>query len=410
MSQQRTPRRDAAPAQAAVELQIGGMTCASCAARIEKKLNRMPGVSATVNYATENAHVELPERHTVEAAIATVEATGYTARLPRRPGRGRRDRSARDATRQRRARGRRGRSLRQRLLISAVLTVPVLVLAMVPALQFDNWQWLSLTLAAPVVVWGAWPFHRAACDEPPPRRRDDGHPDLARRARRVRLVAVGAVLRRRRHAGHADALRPACPSRRRRRRRSTSRSPPRSPCSSWPAATSRPGPSGGPARRCGRCWSWAPRTSRCSRDGRRAAHPGRPARGRRPVRGAARGEDRHRRRGRRGHLGGGRQPADRRTGAGRGRPRRRGGRRHGQRRRPAGRAGHPGRRRHPAGPDGPAGRAGPDRQGAGAAAGRPGLGGVRARSCIALALATLGRAGWPPGPARRRRSPPRSPC
>jgi Cu+-exporting ATPase len=139
-----------------VELQIGGMTCASCAARVEKKLNRMPGVDATVNYATEKAHVSLPDGVTVADAIATVEKTGYSAARPapptQRPG------------------GAEGevpddpevRSLKRRLLVSATLTLPVAVLSMVPAWQVDYWQWLALALATPVVVWGAWPFHRAA--------------------------------------------------------------------------------------------------------------------------------------------------------------------------------------------------------------------------------------------------------
>ena len=150
--------------QQTVDLQIGGMTCASCAARIEKKLNRMPGVQASVNYATEKAHVVLPEGTEVAAAIATVEATGYTATLPRPileparppdtyPAAGGAGEPALDPE---------VASLRRRLVISAALTLPVLVLAMFAPLQFDNWQWLSLTLAAPVVVWGAWPFHRAA--------------------------------------------------------------------------------------------------------------------------------------------------------------------------------------------------------------------------------------------------------
>ncbi|MGH8774718.1 MAG: heavy metal translocating P-type ATPase [Jiangellaceae bacterium] len=139
----------------AVELEIGGMTCASCAARIEKKLNRMPGVEASVNYATEKARVVLPEGTSLDEAIATVEATGYTARTPApepatgRPATGEPEDPA-------------VADLRQRLVVSVVLTVPVLVLAMVRALQFDSWQWSSLALAAPVVVWGAWPFHRAA--------------------------------------------------------------------------------------------------------------------------------------------------------------------------------------------------------------------------------------------------------
>jgi len=141
-------------AEGTVELQIGGMTCASCAARIEKKLNRMPGVEASVNYATEKAQVLLPDDISVEDAIATIEATGYTARPPRpmpdRQARGDEESDTETA------------GLRRRLLVSAALTLPVLALAMVPRLQFDDWQWLSLTLAAPVVMWGAWPFHRAA--------------------------------------------------------------------------------------------------------------------------------------------------------------------------------------------------------------------------------------------------------
>ncbi len=140
--------------QQAVDLQIGGMTCASCAARIEKKLNRMPGVQASVNYATEKAHVVLPEGTDVGAAIATVEATGYTATLPAPPKAPDGDVDPAEPAEV--------VSLRRRLQVSIALTVPVFLLAMIPPLQFDNWQWLSLTLAAPVVVWGAWPFHRAA--------------------------------------------------------------------------------------------------------------------------------------------------------------------------------------------------------------------------------------------------------
>ncbi len=144
-----------APA-ATVELAVGGMTCASCAARIEKKLNRMDGVRATVNYATEKAAVGYDPAVVGPAElIAAVDATGYTARLaqpagaPVSPAAPDPDVAALDG-------------LRQRLLVSALLTVPVLVLAMVPGAQFDNWQWLSLTLASPVVVWGGWPFHSAA--------------------------------------------------------------------------------------------------------------------------------------------------------------------------------------------------------------------------------------------------------
>ncbi|MDH6551150.1 Cu+-exporting ATPase [Streptomyces sp. SAI-117] len=133
-----------------VELVIGGMTCASCAARVEKKLNRMDGVSATVNYATEKAKVVYPAGVEVADLIATVVKTGYTAQEPA-PAAPEPEDTDPELT-----------GLRQRLLVSVALAVPVIALSMVPALQFDNWQWLALTLASPVVVWGAWPFHRAA--------------------------------------------------------------------------------------------------------------------------------------------------------------------------------------------------------------------------------------------------------
>ncbi|MGW0579886.1 heavy metal translocating P-type ATPase [Streptomyces sp. NPDC002920] len=142
-----------------VELSIGGMTCASCAARIEKKLNRMDGVMATVNFATEKAKVSYPDGIEVADLIATVEKTGYTAEEPpppTPPAGQEGEVPARPAVDGELL------SLRQRLFVSLALSVPVVLMAMVPALQFDNWQWLSLTLAAPVVVWGAYPFHRAA--------------------------------------------------------------------------------------------------------------------------------------------------------------------------------------------------------------------------------------------------------
>src|SRR4051794_26453064 len=137
-----------------IELDITGMTCASCAARIEKKLNRMPGVTASVNYATEKAKATVADGVTVADLIAQVEATGYTARVPRA--------RAADAVTVVDPADVEARALRDRLVVCAVLTAPVVALGMVPALQFDAWQWLSLTLAAPVVVWGALPFHRAA--------------------------------------------------------------------------------------------------------------------------------------------------------------------------------------------------------------------------------------------------------
>ncbi|MET9765879.1 heavy metal translocating P-type ATPase [Streptomyces sp. NPDC006415] len=211
-----TAAADSAAADASqAELMIGGMTCASCAARVEKKLNRMDGVTATVNYATEKARVTFGEGLKLGDLVATVEKTGYTARpvaeppVPATtpapetireaapaPARGATREAARapaaetsreaapisapETTREaapeftrepapgsaaRDAEAEQDASLaalRQRLVVSAALAVPVVLLAMVPALQFDSWQWLSLTLAAPVVVWGGLPFHRAA--------------------------------------------------------------------------------------------------------------------------------------------------------------------------------------------------------------------------------------------------------
>ncbi|MFE6826005.1 heavy metal translocating P-type ATPase [Streptomyces sp. NPDC057690] len=138
---------------AEVELLIGGMTCASCAARVEKKLNRMDGVVATVNYATEKAKVSYPAGTEVADLIATVVKTGYTAEEPAPAPEPVQEDSPRDPELA---------DLRHRLLVSVLLAAPVVLLAMVPSLQFDNWQWLSLTLAAPVVVWGGGPLHKAA--------------------------------------------------------------------------------------------------------------------------------------------------------------------------------------------------------------------------------------------------------
>ncbi|MFB7404688.1 cation transporter, partial [Streptomyces rubiginosohelvolus] len=209
------PAADASEA----ELMIGGMTCASCAARVEKKLNRMEGVTATVNYATEKARVTFGEGLKLGDLVATVEKTGYTARPVAQPPvpapapapestretgpdpapevspkpasestpkpasestpesapvpmpeftPGSAPEPASDPTPDSVARDAEAEqdaslaALRQRLVVSAVLATPVVLLAMVPALQFDFWQWLSLTLAAPVVVWGGLPFHRAA--------------------------------------------------------------------------------------------------------------------------------------------------------------------------------------------------------------------------------------------------------
>ncbi|GAA5164375.1 heavy metal translocating P-type ATPase [Pseudonocardia eucalypti] len=140
-----------------VELAIGGMTCASCANRIERRLNKLDGVTATVNYATEKATVHAPEGVEAERLVAEVEAAGYTAELPR-PA----DHRGHDGAETGQETDDPTGALRQRLAGAIALSVPVIVLAMVPALQFRYWQWISLALAAPVVVWAAWPFHRAA--------------------------------------------------------------------------------------------------------------------------------------------------------------------------------------------------------------------------------------------------------
>ncbi|MFI6606682.1 heavy metal translocating P-type ATPase [Streptomyces sp. NPDC050507] len=212
----------AAAESSQAELTIGGMTCASCAARVEKKLNRMDGVSATVNYATEKARVSFGPGTGLADLIATVEKTGYTAKPVPRPAptppaskppapapatpkppvaapaapkppvaapaaslpdangpapasppdagdlapapAPAADGGAETGTHTGTDDGPASAlaALRQRLIVSAVLAAPVVLLAMIPALQFDNWQWLSLTLAAPVVIWGGLPFHRAA--------------------------------------------------------------------------------------------------------------------------------------------------------------------------------------------------------------------------------------------------------
>jgi P-type Cu+ transporter len=153
-----SPSPTPAPAEH-VELPITGMTCASCANRIERKLNKLDGVAASVNYATEKATVDYdPALVAPELLLETVAAAGYAARLPApagaagAPAAAAGEEDGEDET----------APLRRRLTISAVLTLPVLLLSMIPALQFDNWQWATLTLASPVVVWGAWPFHRAA--------------------------------------------------------------------------------------------------------------------------------------------------------------------------------------------------------------------------------------------------------
>ena len=142
----------ASTASAPVELAIGGMTCAACANRVEKRLNKMEGVTATVNFATEKARVTFEgEPAPLEDLVAQIEKAGYTATVP-------------DPEAEQGAAEPEGptRALRNRALVSMLLSVPVILMAMIPALQFTYWQWASLTLAAPVVVWGALPFHVAA--------------------------------------------------------------------------------------------------------------------------------------------------------------------------------------------------------------------------------------------------------
>lgn len=147
--------RPAADAGTSVELEIGGMTCASCATRIEKKLNRLDGVVATVNYATEKATVTAPAGFDPALLVAEVERTGYAAALTDS-----KESVSTDDEAQRPDAELLG--LKHRLLAAIVLSVPVVLMAMIPALQFTYWQWLSLALAGPVIVWGAWPFHKAA--------------------------------------------------------------------------------------------------------------------------------------------------------------------------------------------------------------------------------------------------------
>ena len=136
-----------------VDLQIGGMTCASCASRIERKLNKLDGVGATVNYATEQATISFdPVRADLAALVAAVESVGYTAAVPR---------GATDSTQPDDAKASQ-RTVLRRLVFAAVLTVPLVLIAMIPPLMFDGWEWVALALATPVVVWSGWPFHRAA--------------------------------------------------------------------------------------------------------------------------------------------------------------------------------------------------------------------------------------------------------
>jgi Cu+-exporting ATPase len=141
-----------------LEIAISGMTCSSCANRIEKRLNKLDGVTASVNYATEKAKVFFGAGIEPQELLAEVEKAGYGATLPKKEedsasGSGQDAQAEPDLEL---------KTLRQRVIGSTVLSVPVIALAMIPALQFTYWQWASLALAAPVIVWAAWPFHKAA--------------------------------------------------------------------------------------------------------------------------------------------------------------------------------------------------------------------------------------------------------
>src|SRR5215210_6460401 len=143
MAETATPER--------VRLEIGGMTCASCAARVQRRLNKLDGVDATVNYATEEASVSFdPIVQDIDALLDAVEAIGYSAALPRSDVDAEQAGEASD------------RSLRRRLVAAAVLSAPLTVISLVPPAQFPGWEWAALALAAPVVLWAGWPFHRAA--------------------------------------------------------------------------------------------------------------------------------------------------------------------------------------------------------------------------------------------------------
>ena len=358
-----------------VELPIEGMTCASCANRIERGLNSVDGVTATVNYATERATVEYdPAAVEPEQLVGAVESAGYSTQLP----------SAGQAADQVDADEDPTAPLRRRLVISGALSLPVLLMAMIPALQFDNWQWLSLNLATPVVLWGAWPFHTGDLGEPQARHGHHGHADLGRRAVRVAVVALRPLPRRRRDARHAHELRPH-PAAGRRRRRDLSRD-------SLDRHHLRPrGPLLRGARQAARRRGHhvAPRARREGRGGdrldrRRASRSGRGVAAGRPLRGSPRREGRHGRSGRGGLLGDRHEHAHGRVGARRGEPRIGGRGGHGECRWAACRARHEGRLRHRTGPDRSAGHRGADRQGAGAEARRSGVRRLRAdrdRAC-----------------------------
>lgn len=144
-------------ATATTDLVIGGMTCGACVKRVEKGLAKLEGVAAVVNLATGTARVTHPPAYPVSDLVAAVERCGFTAEPPAPPGVEEEPEDERREHRDREAAGE--AEQRRRLWITVALSVPVLVLSMVPALQFDHWQWLCFALAAPVVFWSTWPCH-----------------------------------------------------------------------------------------------------------------------------------------------------------------------------------------------------------------------------------------------------------
>ena len=323
------------------------MTCAACATRIERKLNKLDGVDASVNYATEQASVSYdPELAAVADLVRAIEAAGYGASLEARAG----------------ADEERARALRLRLVVAAVLTAPLALLAMLPPLQFAGWEWLALALATPVVLWAGLAVPPRGGAQRAPRRGDHGHAHLDRHARGVGLVGRRA----RRARGRAHVLRgrgrdhdadPARPLLRGAREAALERGAPLA------ARARREGGARAPRRRRGRgaasTSSRSATSSSCAR-----ARRSRPTASwsRRLVRGRP-------------------VDADRRAGAGRGRPGRRGRGRDDQRLRSAARARDARRRRDRARADRAPGRGGAGGQGADPAARRPRSRRSSSRSC-----------------------------